>query len=610
MANIINNNFHNLRLTINKDEYIDFFLNKDESLNFNMKNGLKEDCLISYIDTNDPDCLYFDDMLSKSDYVWDGCINNGVVFKNIGYTGIDNGLIIFRKDKITNNEFLKIFTESELTINPDDCRLKLKKVSGNTMEYIYPCDIIYENNIQTVKLNGGFYQGFFKTDKNTYQVLPTSINHEWAFEFVLKKENYEHPNGKILNDTYPENKGFFFYIGTRAENKWYKYYSLKETNTFEKCDVNSYFNPEYITDGDYETNKDEIVNADWFIDGNDYVETTDFIEDPNSDYFKDNEYLEEYKTESVNKSLYFGEDYVNDGYIDLSQQDRYFIDKDYIQNDIKIDFSYNFTTSENRLLNQQSVYEFETDNKFILFNRTPTGFTVNNFNEEDTTIVLTGVTENEVSENYFILFNRTPTGHTTETYNRETSNMKKYDVVSDVVRNALGFRIDDNGRIGYRYITSSCETDNRYEVVEEYSFENIIEESKWYVIDVRLKTLDNGYDLICNENKKRKMKIYIYVNGKLKLISKEIDCLLLKDLQDTLDKQESVPYNISLGGGSQGLIESIYPNYYYSDDNILPIEKNFAGSFIGEFKSFKFYDCPLNYYEISNNIDFERNLLK
>ena len=130
------------------------------------------------------------------------------------------------------------------------------------------------------------------------------------------------------------------------------------------------------------------------------------------------------------------------------------------------------------------------------------------------------------------------------------------------------------------------------------------------MIDVRIKTLDNGYDLICDENKKRKMKIYIYVNGKLKLISKELDCLLLKELQDTLDKQESVPYNISIGGGSQGLIESIYPNYYYSDDNILPIEKNFAGSFIGEFKSFKFYDCPLNYYEISNNIDFEKNLLK
>lgn len=609
MANIINNNFHNLRLNLNKDQYIDFFFNKDQSLNFNLANGLKKDCLISYIDTNDPDCLYFDDMISKSSFTWNECVNNGFIFKNIGYTGVDNGIITFRKDKITNEEFLNIFIKSELTIEPNDCRLKLKKVSGNTIEYIYPCDTIYENNIQTVKLNGGFYQGFFKTEKNIYQILPSSIDKEWAFEFVLKKENYDHPDGKILNDTYPNNKGFFFYIGTRAENKWYKYYSLQDNNIFDKCNTNSYFNTEYINDNDYETSKDEIVNSDWFIDGDDYIETTDFIEDPETDYFKNNEYLEEYKTNAINKTLYFNDNYVSDSYIDLSNQNRYFIEKDYLKNDIKIDFSYDFKTNENNSLNQQGIFEFETDNKFIFFNRTPTGYTTENFNEDEYKVILTGITENNVTENYFIVFNRTPTGYTTENFKKEASNIKKYDVISDVTRNALGFRIDDKGRIGYRYLTDSCENKLKYEVIEEYSYENIIENNKWYVIDIRIKTLDNGYDFLCEENKSRKMKIYIYVNGKLKIISKEIDCLLLRNLQDTFDKQESVPYNISIGGGSQGLIESIYPDYYYKDENILPIEKNFAGSFIGEFKSFKFYNCPLNYYEISNNVDFEKNLL-
>ena len=85
------------------------------------------------------------------------------------------------------------------------------------------------------------------------------------------------------------------------------------------------------------------------------------------------------------------------------------------------------------------------------------------------------------------------------------------------------------------------------------------------------------------------MKIYIFVNNKLKFISKLLPMLNLKSLNDNSNKQEGVPYNISIGGGTQGLAEVIYVNYYYESLYTLPIEKHFAGNFVGDIKSFSFF---------------------
>ena len=77
-------------------------------------------------------------------------------------------------------------------------------------------------------------------------------------------------------------------------------------------------------------------------------------------------------------------------------------------------------------------------------------------------------------------------------------------------------------------------------------------------------------------------------------------------LDDLEEKQEGVPFNISLGGGTQGLAEVVYLNYLRLPEYILPLEKEFGGSFIGWIKSFKFYTCPLNYYEIRQNYNFNK----
>jgi hypothetical protein len=59
-----------------------------------------------------------------------------------------------------------------------------------------------------------------------------------------------------------------------------------------------------------------------------------------------------------------------------------------------------------------------------------------------------------------------------------------------------------------------------------------------------------------------------------------------------------VPFNISLGGGTLGLLESILPNYYAISDYILPIERDFCGTFMGDIKSFKMYGGFINYNTI------------
>ena len=97
------------------------------------------------------------------------------------------------------------------------------------------------------------------------------------------------------------------------------------------------------------------------------------------------------------------------------------------------------------------------------------------------------------------------------------------------------------------------------------------------------------------------MKLSFYVNGKLKMITKEIPILELRELNDLYSKQEGVPYNMSVGGGTQGLCDVIYPLYRDNPSIIYPLEKYFAGSFIGDIKSFRFYSCLLNGNEIENN---------
>ena len=247
MSNIINNNFHNLKLKINNDEYWDFFVNKDYFPSYYSDSSKMYDkCLISYIDAEIDECVIDNLLIGNKLYVWE--YNNVIdhTMNNIGFTGLDNGLISFRRDLHNNRSFYEKYVNSKYEINANDLTLKLHQVSGGTNLYEYPITVL-ENMI---KLNGGFYQGFFKTECDKYQVLPSVFESGdvWQFEFVLNKTEFEKESDKTLNDKYPENKGIFFYIGTRAENKWAYWYN-KDDECFSLA-------PEdYVEDGGIKKNE-------------------------------------------------------------------------------------------------------------------------------------------------------------------------------------------------------------------------------------------------------------------------------------------------------------------------------------------------------------------
>ena len=100
MANLKVNNYDNLYLRLNGDEYWDFYVNKDSYGSLKL-NGLYDNCLISYIDLCDTECTDGSEWLySKSGYTWDKSLSVGHTLYNISYTGVDNGLFTFRKDRM------------------------------------------------------------------------------------------------------------------------------------------------------------------------------------------------------------------------------------------------------------------------------------------------------------------------------------------------------------------------------------------------------------------------------------------------------------------------------------------------------------------------------
>ena len=593
---------NNLRIKINYDEYWDFIINNDfiEKYDFS-STSFNDKCLASYINVELYDCVFEDTINGLNEYTWNKAISNGYTLKNIGYTGFDNGLLYFEKDKIMNSDFLKLYQNSEYVVE-DNNILKLHAVTGSTKVYEYPLTI----EDFDVKFNGGFFQGFFKTECGKYEVLPSKLESGdvWSYEFVLKRVELEKESNKTLNDKYPNNKGIFFYIGTRAENKWV--YLYNDTN--DECFTLSY--DDYIKDGEIDVKTHKI---DAFLDMslNMY---------PNWDSVALDDYISyKYNNKMFNHTSFFnlkdkpfnieddGSIYVQDccSYdAPCLTIDNYVLESDivddgclydYIEDDIDIsDFEYK---TDNDFFIGKIEYYIDTDNKFLLFDRTCSGFTTSTW--KDGTSLRYILEKRRFKDNLFLLMNRTCTGYTVADINKLREETKvEYNECKDIWNNALAFRITDTGAIGYRYLIKGCTNNEQYEMVEAYSKDNVVPYDEWVVVHAKIVAYDNS------------MVIKFYVNGVLVFVTRELPKLNLRELDEIYEKQETVPFNISIGGGTQGLCDTILPNYMIEPYRVYPLEKNFAGTFIGYFKSFKFYLCDLEYLDILNNFKYEINKLK
>lgn len=717
--NIKINNVRSLDAKVLLDEYYDFMLYKGEAYGA----GTGDECITA--DFSEFDIDEKGKIWSKT--VWTGATNEGVELNDIGFTGIDNGFIRYRKDMISNQEFMNILTGSTYNIDSAETRFFLSPITGNTLDYIYPMSAVTdeEGKVAYLSLNGGFYQGFYKLFGFDYQTLPNSLGYGWTLNFKLRPRcEYENLPGTI-NYKHPENEGIFFYMGMRAENKFWEYYpnssALMEEFKTINADDEGYMSNE-CGDGDiYDIYTNHVADSEWlqdeqpeepepgyFIDGYalscatpDCPSVEEMIERERKakglDYFADEYFyylggdrvkVYDYEGDYASKTTpymdcvnevkcgcqctesqvrkkfgktYVGwfmgaynyypegvcrtcmlpptpepqpccntgnnyaevckccEDYFEDAYYnDMCIDSPKAIELDYIMDDIKIDKTgSDLTDSIGHLFTRTGYYEITTDNKFLFFNRTCTGFTTCNWTE-GALVTFTGRTNWNVG-NYFLLMNRTCTGLTINTIQKyNEAHEKPYDIYKDIKNNAFALRITKEGAIGYRYGVLDCESSasNHYSVLEEYSKDGMVKCNEWNDVTVKIAVLNPYYSQIQRSYKlnglfsgiticentgitgSHKVKIYVYVNGYLKLVSKELPEFAFRELNDVYQKQEGVPFNISLGGGTQGLMETIGPDYMNVTKYVLPLERDFGGSFNGDIKSFKMYDCPLNYSTI------------
>lgn len=526
--NIVYNEYWDFNLSSDRlGDYLDYATNCKNSCNYTVIT----DGLVVWFDINESNTTTDGSSLTSL-ITWSGSTiipSTGFTLNDWGLTGVDNGRTY-------------CLSGETLVITPTDTKLVLYPVTGLTVVFdstgctttkgLYDYPWSFHSNTtttdgcivgDTICLNGGFYQGFFKLDtdrpaptsvmdvdacNNTgytltttsattkWEIMPTEFPVGWSMETWVNASNGYCLNltGNTLNELYPNNKGFFFYIGTRSENKFW--------NTFS---------------------------------GESGYKTTTGIPLSN-----DEEKLWDQNLQGP-----------NDGQSWFTVKGSTF--------SCCCDACGNTTTytDPNIITGGQNWFQYQGS-----------GLCCQTCSATTTTVV---------------------TGHS-------------YSYCDQLSENALGFRITDDGRIGYRKltVTGGC-YNNEYRITgtvmeEGYSEPNIVPSGNTWNHIVVTYTAGGGF-----KNDLPSGTLKFWVNGLVKYSVKDFIGLQLRALDEWSDKQIGVPFNISWGGGTQGLLESqTFNGPDYADRNLL-IQENFAGTFEGELSQLRFYEKPLNVLEVRNN---------
>lgn len=145
---------------------------------------------------------------SKSFYNVSGLTQPTTVdLPEITLTGLDN---FFIPNGLINGV---IDTTIHQQFNIND-QFQFEPVSGYTKNISY--DIFTTPDYKILK--GGFYQGIFKMDEYPVTYFDLALSKGWTANMTI----FHNPSGytNTLNEIFPENSGFIFYLGTRAENKY------------------------------------------------------------------------------------------------------------------------------------------------------------------------------------------------------------------------------------------------------------------------------------------------------------------------------------------------------------------------------------------------------
>ena len=205
----------------------------------------------------------------------------------------------------------------------------------------------------------------------------------------------------------------------------------------------------------------------------------------------------------------------------------------------------------------------------------------------------------------------------------------------DIIDNCFGVRILPDGRIGYRtiYATDPCYTGATQEVtgITNNSFIDFSDDCDDFTVAkiiTKYFTIEESYTRypVINQNEtkflffsvtferdfsyetKCLLKYGAYRNGTLSMSLNGFTVyrnprfreFIPHELDTEVKYQESVPFNISFGGGTQGLFDAVYLDPTKRVNGI--IEKFFAGTFEGGVRFIEMYSIPLYIVEIRDII--------
>ena len=552
MGNIKNYNFNKLDFKLSNSDYWDFFLNNDaitDTVDYTSN-------IIAGFDFSDytalsiiPDFDYADfdsdDFYATSGitslYEWDGAFSSDLSASTFGLTGLDNGAIHYD----ANGDLLRILTGATLVHTSGDTKLFLKLVSGATGNYIYPTELVITtaSTGNYLSLCGGFLQGYYKLDGYDYQTLPDRFEKGFTISTWLNPTTgcTSIHTGTTLNDTYSGNTGFFFYMGTRAENKfWNVFTGITDSGCTSASTI-------FCTD----TKETDILLTNITYNGSATTLTTPLSPPPEDIELVTNNFMILGRSEGILCDNLPSPDGL--GQVQAS------------------DLA-NHTPFYTQLVREKQV---DFVNQFLLYGRSE-GILCDNKPSPD------GYGQTQASG-----------------YSGATIPILELPKDDDLPDNAFGFRIKDDGSIGYRLLTLSADCKS-VEIVEEYSLSGMVGSDQWSNVTVKWVNNDQYTECDLINGAPRKGKFKFYVNGFLIFSSKELNEYVGKRLYELQEKQIGVPYNVSIGGGTQGLIDSITFDGQDPDDLGLIVESNFAGTFIGYIADFYLFDKNLSWCEIKD----------
>lgn len=613
MSNINQNNFNNcFNLRLSNSDYWDLFICNDCGCDIDHASIL-DACRIVDININNDKCIDGDSLCSLVSWTEASLPKKELILNDIGLTGIDNGFITYDcSESTTSSSFIDTFTGSSLTITSANTNFCFTRVTGCTYDYDYQYVTSGNSVGRYAELCGGFYQGFFKLSDRTffkdisnnmfvwpmdwftcppdcpttgtttgsttgstccgggcgnsncqlcgtilddgtggcgpwctncdgkgdgkggccpnprkafecynkkepkkwdYQILPTRYEEGWTAEFWMRRnpENCSGSTGNILNKKYPNNEGFFYYMGTRAENKFWDVFSGESG---------------YTTSSGYPLPPPEIKEK----------------------KLLDNPFL---VYQPVGCCCFSGVTTVI-----TQERDK---NADIVNNAL------GFRIKSNGTIGYRSLGVSGEC-------KTVTATTISNCNEQ---------------------CDCDDCG--------APCNCQLCGTILDNGTGGCGDWCEDCGTSGgccnKGRITATTVTEQYVTGVtinEEYSEHLVVPKNEWIQLVVKFCAYEGYIGCELNGVPRRKGKLSFYVNGLLKYTIDDFDEFLFRDLFEYREKQEGVPFNYSLGGGTQGLLDSNTIGGPDPLDKDLFIQKYFAGTFIGDISRFSLYECCLD----------------